>query len=505
MWRSPGRCRSWSWCTPCPSRGRWRAQQRHRVVRQRDAPLGHHAGHVLGEHVLHEEQVAGHVVGGGQLLGVALEVHELLGHQHELPHGAGAVLPLELDLLAQQLGQAHVAEGQVEHGVEHGLEPGRHLVDRPDVGGEDPDALPGPDDAGVVAVDHEGELGVAHRLAVVGGQLAHDAEVEVRGPAVVQQPDVAGVHVAVERAVDERRLGPHLEAAAQRQLTVDAAGPHVVEAVERGAVEALHADHAGPAMVPVHLGGGDPGVVAEGADVVAECGLAVGLEDEVELLVGDLVQILDHPRSVEQVTGAGAIHDAGQPVHHPQVAVHAVGDVRSLDLEHGRPPVPQHAPVHLGDRRGRQRHRVELGEGVGRGHAQVVLHDGERLIRGEGRHVVQRAQAGVSQRSGEHARRRGDHLAQLHEGGAERHEPLHQPHAGGIGQSPSGPGVAAGGQQAPGMAHGEDHQRPGHAPRESHPDLGSPRQLSPAEPGEARDGIGHRASMAGAPAGLGGR
>ena len=90
------------------------------VVGQGDvARSAQRLGHGLGEHVLQQEQVAGHVVGGRQLLGVALEVHELLAHQHQLAGGPGAVLPLQLDLLAQQLGQADLADGQVEHGVEH--------------------------------------------------------------------------------------------------------------------------------------------------------------------------------------------------------------------------------------------------------------------------------------------------------------------------------------------------------------------------------------------------
>lgn len=112
------------------------------VVGQRDAALGAGRRHGLGEHVLHEEQVAGHVVGGCQLLRVALEVHELLAHQHQLAHRPGAVLALQLELLPQQLGQAHLAERQVEHRIEHELEPGGHLVDRSDVVGEDADGLP---------------------------------------------------------------------------------------------------------------------------------------------------------------------------------------------------------------------------------------------------------------------------------------------------------------------------------------------------------------------------
>jgi hypothetical protein len=68
--------------------------------------------------------------------------------------------------------RAHLADGQVEHGVEHGLEPGRHLLDRSDVGRQDADCVARPGRRGVVAVDHEREVAVAHGLAMVGRQLA---------------------------------------------------------------------------------------------------------------------------------------------------------------------------------------------------------------------------------------------------------------------------------------------------------------------------------------------
>src|SRR5215204_1710786 len=100
-----------------------------RVVGQDDAPLAAHPGHVLGEDVAHQEQVAGHVVPGRQLLGVALEVHDLLRHQHKLACGPGAQLLLELELLAEDLTEARLAERHVEHGVEHHLEASGDLLD----------------------------------------------------------------------------------------------------------------------------------------------------------------------------------------------------------------------------------------------------------------------------------------------------------------------------------------------------------------------------------------
>ena len=101
------------------------------------------------------------------------------------------------------------------------------------------------------------------------------------------------MYVAVERTMDERGLHPHLHAAPQHELAVDAALLELVEAIHRDAAHALHADDPRAAVVPVDLGRGDPLVVAERVDVVAELGLAVRLEREVQLLVRDLVEVLD--------------------------------------------------------------------------------------------------------------------------------------------------------------------------------------------------------------------
>jgi hypothetical protein len=89
------------------------------------------------------------------------------------------------------------------------------------------------------------------------------------------------------------------------------------EAVHRCAEQPLHADHTRPAQLAVHLGSGDPAVVPEGVDVGAEPLLPVGLEDEVELLVGDLVQVFDDAGGVEEMAGAGAVDQPGDAVHDP--------------------------------------------------------------------------------------------------------------------------------------------------------------------------------------------
>jgi polyisoprenoid-binding protein YceI len=345
--------------------------------------------------------------------------------------------------------------------------------------------MPGPDDAGVVAVDHHAVLGVTQGLAMGLGQLAHDAEVEVRGPPVVEDPDVPGVHVAVEGPMDQRGLHPHLQAAPEHQLAVDAARPDLGEAVHGRAPQRFHADDPRSAVVPVHGGCGDPPVVAERPDVGAELGLAMGLQSEVQLLVGDLVQVLDHAGGVHEVPGPRAVDELRQAVHHPQVAVHSVADGRPLDLENGLPAVGERAGVHLGDGGGREGPGIEVPEHLRAGGAEVLLDHRQRPVRREGRHVVERAHAGVRERGREHPRRRGDELAQLHECGAERHERIHQAGAGGDPQSGASGPIAAQAEQrrrSPGEVAADGD---GDVPREHRDDLDAAHQLAPSEAGEA--------------------
>ena len=125
------------------------------------------------------------------------------------------------------------------------------------------------------------------------------------------------------------------------------------------------------------------------------------------------------------------------------------------------------------------------------GGAEVVLDDGDGLVGGERRDVVERAQAGVGQGSGEHARRRGDHLAELHVGRPERHERLDQPGGRGVGERTPGGGVVPEAQDVAGAASDVDDHGPADEQADDQPDLRAPGGLAPAEPGQAR-GLGRR-------------
>ncbi|MQA76729.1 MAG: hypothetical protein GEU88_20950, partial [Solirubrobacterales bacterium] len=88
------------------------------------------------------------------------------------------------------------------------------------ISSSEPASLVSPGDAGEVVVDGRRLEEVPHGVLPFVGQLAHDPEVEEGDPAVVEGPDVAGVDVAVERAVQQAGLHPHLHTAAHLELAV---------------------------------------------------------------------------------------------------------------------------------------------------------------------------------------------------------------------------------------------------------------------------------------------
>ena len=253
-------------------------------------------GHLVGEDVAHEVQVTGERPVGGQRLGVALEVQELLGDEDQLlraarPHGVH-----HRDDPLEHLAEAHLGETGVEHPAERHRQASTDLLVGAGLVGEGADALEGTGDAGEVTVEHRRAEEVLEQVAPVVRDLAHDPEVEVGGPTVVEHPEVPGVHVAVEAAVHHRGLEPHLHPTPQGEEAVDAPLGDGGEVVHRHARHPLHADHVRTAVVPVHLGRGDVGVVAERGDALPEPVLPPRLERRVELLERVGVEVGHHAR-----------------------------------------------------------------------------------------------------------------------------------------------------------------------------------------------------------------
>ena len=350
-------------------------------------------------------------------------------------------------------GQADLPEGAGQRRLHDGAdERGEILVGQAD---RHPDGRPV--DVGDVLGHHRPGRLVAHgggqqrneEAVRRGVEPAHNAPVDDADAPVAQQHHVAGVHVAVEGAPAHRgeEEGPHH--LLDERGGIEAQVGHPGQVVDGDAVEELHRQHVAARELRVGLRHRhqlqvelvlQPAEVHERARLVAQVHLLADL----------------HPEAVEQLQGgaghlvAGLAHqDLEQRLHEVEVGGHGVLNARSQHLDRHRPPVQKTGPVHHGDGGRPDRVGLELGERVAQREAEVLLHPLAHV--GE-RHRRARVEAGaelVGHVVAEHARRRRDDLAELHEGPAEVLEALAQrPGQLRRRERPLADGAAAGGRRS---------------------------------------------------------
>ena len=264
------------------------------------------------------------------------------------------------------------------------------------------------------------------KRCVEGSSRPDDPPVDDADAPVAQQHHVAGVHVAVEGAPAHRgeEEGPHH--LLHQRGGIEAEVGHPGQVVDGHAVEELHRQHVAARELGVGLGHRHQlqvELVLQAAEVRQRARLVAQVH-----LLADL-----HPEAVEQLQrGAGhlvaglAHQDLEQRLHEVEVGGHHVLDVGPQHLDRHRAPVEEAGPVHHGDGGRPDRVGLELGERVAQRQAEVLLHPLAHV--GE-RHRRARVEAGaelVGHVVAEHAGRRGDDLAELHEGPAEVLEALAQ-------------------------------------------------------------------------------
>ncbi len=309
-----------------------------------------------------------------------------------------AVLPHHVEGREYEIAQAHAASG-AEHRSDDRLHAQPHLLVGSEALIDEPEVLVRPGHPREIAIEQEREEQVFDHLLVVVRELAHDPEIEVAGPTIVENPQIARMQVTVERTVDDDGFQPGFGAPPEDQLTVDAPLPDGRELVHRDPCHALHADHVGTAVVPVDLRRRHPTVVTEGADLGPETVVAPGFERRVQLVEGDGVQLFDERH---RVGVAGERHvpleSPSQAVHDPQVDRHPLADVGSLQLDNRLAPVGEDASMHLTDRRSGEGHVVEPGKERGWRAPQVAANHRPGGLPVEGRYLVEAAVGGGSER-----------------------------------------------------------------------------------------------------------
>jgi hypothetical protein len=177
------------------------------------------------------------------------------------------------------------------------------------------------------------------------------------------------------------------------------------------------------------------------------------LLDVVELAQHAAVEFLDHSRELVLLADVRVLVDEGTDFRQRvQVAHHLLPDTGSLDFHGNAPSAAKLGAMHLAQRGGRQRRRLELGERLGDPDAELLHHDSLDLRERKRLDLVleprERGEIGRWQE----VRARGQELAQLDEGWPQLLEVVGQAlrlrrHLGGLGA------VVAEHRVEPGDAH----------------------------------------------------
>ncbi len=273
----------------------------------------------------------------------------------------------------------------------------------------------------VVAVDERPE-DESHPSPRPPVEPTEHAEVEEGDAVTRQEEEVARVRIGVEEAVDEDLPYHRVRRDAQERFGVESRRAQLVRRRRAQPLDKLHRQHARRRTRPVHCGHDDARVPGE------ELAHALGgprLAPEVELAAGVVGELGDRRGRPEgERLRAPALDPAGEKPEQREVALDLLGDPGPLHLDRDRAPIRENGPVHLRQRRGRERLALELGEEVRERSAELALDDSFGDVAGERRHrVVERAQR-LRVRKRNIVRPQREHLPRFDE---RRPQPLEHP------------------------------------------------------------------------------
>ena len=155
---------------------------------------------------------------------------------------------------------------------------------------------------------------------------------------------------------------------------------------------------------------------------------AGGLDREIELAPQRFREVREHRGQVDDALEGGPV--AGllrEQLEQGEVLEDLAFRARALHLEHDRRAVGQARTVHLRDRPGRERMRVDVRERVLPRHAELALHHRDHLGLRQRRHVVLQPGELRDELGRQQVRARREHLAELGERRAELLERLAHP------------------------------------------------------------------------------
>ena len=214
----------------------------------------------------------------------------------------------------------------------------------------------------------EGHDVLGDLAARLGVEAADDAEVEEAERAVVEQHEVAGVHVAVEEAVEDHRTGTSSAGRGPAWPRCPRRGArmrcHVVDA---HAVEALHGEDARAWSARGSMRGARTSPWPSSSMMRLNSSMLAASRRKSSSSWSVWREVLDDADGVGQLDGGDERDDLRDEAHDAHVGGDAALDVRALDLDHDLAAVVEARGVHLRDRGRGERRGIDLGEELRRG------------------------------------------------------------------------------------------------------------------------------------------
>ena len=267
------------------------------------------------------------------------------------------------------------------------------------------------------AVDR-GEQQLQQPFAQPRRHVRDHAQVEDRQLPLWRDAEVARVRVGMDFAMHEdlvqiaahQRLGQRLH----RLLGT----AHRRNGVHPYAVHQLHGQHPAAAQIPQRLRHDQFGI---GRQMLAEAGEVAGFGLEIQFHAQAFGELAEPVGKAHLAADPGeVVGGTGEAAQHRQVRAQLRGDIGFLHLHRHLAAIVQAGTVHLGDRAAAQRFGVEPGEQLVHRNPEILFDDGANLRHRDRRDVLLHAfqRRHVLRRN--HVRPRGQHLAKLDEGDAQR-------------------------------------------------------------------------------------
>ncbi len=230
-------------------------------------------------------------------------------------------------------------------------------------------------------------------------QPAHDAEIDRDEPAVMVDEQVSGMHVGVEEAVAHGVAQEGLDDVAAELRQVESPGAQRRLIVERRAVDPFEREHVARGAVPVDRGHAEARIVL---GVLGHLRQRGRLEPQVHLDRDRARQRLHHLDEAQPPRlGRPFFGGAGRPEEGGQIGLEALLDARTEHLHGDHAAARQFRPMHLRDRRRRDR-RAEGGEDVRNPAAERRRDRGLGLLLRKRRHAVLQALEIARERDADH-------------------------------------------------------------------------------------------------------